>query len=56
VRCAEDPQPDYVGVHPMTCPIEVPLRRRLTLRSTGPAGSCFDLRSRSARRAGYLQR
>ena len=28
----------------------------LTLRSTGPAGTCFDLRSPSARRAGYLDR
>jgi hypothetical protein len=28
----------------------------LTLRSTGPAGTCFDLRSASARRAGYLYR
>jgi hypothetical protein len=28
----------------------------LTLRSTGPAGTCFDLRSASARRAGYLAR
>jgi hypothetical protein len=26
----------------------------LTLRSTGPAGTCFDLRSASRRRAGYL--
>ncbi len=31
-------------------------KRRLTLRSTGPAGSCLDLRSPSARRAGYLAR
>jgi hypothetical protein len=30
--------------------------RRLTLRSTGPAGTCFDLRSASRRRAGYLER
>jgi hypothetical protein len=30
--------------------------RRLTLRSTGPAGTCFDLRSASRRRAGYLRR
>jgi hypothetical protein len=28
----------------------------LTLRSTGPAGTWFDLRSASRRRAGYLQR
>ena len=34
----------------------VPSTCRLTLRSTGRAGSCFDLRSTSARRAGYLNR
>ena len=30
--------------------------RALTLWSTGPAGTCFDLRSASRRRAGYLER
>jgi len=29
---------------------------RLTFRSTGRAGTCFDLRRASRRRAGYLQR
>jgi hypothetical protein len=32
------------------------MRGGLTLRSTGPAGTCLDLRSASARRAGYLYR
>jgi hypothetical protein len=32
------------------------VRGGLTSRSTGPAGSCFHLRSSSARRAGYLYR
>lgn len=44
------PQPRFAGLR-FVDPV-----RALTLRSTGPAGSCFDLWSPSARRAGYLQR
>jgi hypothetical protein len=44
------PQPRFAVLH-FVDPV-----RALTLRSTGPAGTCLDLRSPSARRAGYLYR
>jgi hypothetical protein len=41
---------------PSVITVLLPTAFGLTFRSTGPAGTCLDLRSASRRRAGYLQR
>jgi hypothetical protein len=59
--------PRFVSARPRAASVIVPYlgrwqsghsraSRGLTLRSTGRAGTCFHLRSPSARRAGYLDR